>query len=892
MSPAPRWFRLLLGVLPEPFRSRHEDEIVELMAVYGRDRSAIARIGMWVRAGMDVLRTGAALRVSRGPSALAASDPGRHADAPGFFESFLRDVRYAARSLRKDLGYTAFSVLVVGFGVGASVTVFSVAQALLLRPLPFDEPERLVWISNGEFGRGQALSSISVQVGYLNEIRAGAEQMADAGGFHLFDRDGDHTLRTDDRASRVTRLRVTGNFLDVLGVEPALGRGFTDEEAWDGGPRSIILTHEAWLRFFGASPDVVGRPVDLDDTPATVVGVLPEAFSFETVFAPGRRIDYLQPYPMSERSHQSGNTLGLIGRLADGASLETARQEIGRFAGESGARGERWNSFDPVVTPLRDHLAGGFRTTMALLTVAVSLVMLLVCANLSNLLLARGAGREREFALRSAIGASRGRLVQQIMTESLLVSVAGAGLGVLLAVRGTALLSGLDLRIPMLATASVDGWALGLSVFAALGVGLVFGLVPAVRSSSPAVGAALKEGGRGATSGRRLTSLRNGLVVAQVAIASVLLVGSTLTARSLMTLLDTDLGYQVDRTVAVRVDPSVRFASDEERLTYYSEILDGVTALPVIEAAGMSDMLPMAFNRRWDARDPQGDPERAVFPYVRVVSDGYLDAMALTLLSGRDFTRADGPDEAPVALVNEVLAEQLWGEADPIGRTVSSSGGDYRVVGVVRPTRQLSVDQEPGPELFFTMRQVPDQSAVHLILRGRQDADDLVASARGVIGSIDASIPLDEVVRIRDVVDASVAPRRFTVLLLTGFAVFALVLAALGIYAVISYSVSQRRMEIGIRVALGATAGRVQTALVREILTLTAMGLLVGLLLARSTSRLLEGLLFGVSAMDPLSYLLVAGLLGGSALLAAYTPARRAARAHPLDALGHADGGH
>lgn len=355
-----------------------------------------------------------------------------------------------------------------------------------------------------------------------------------------------------------------------------------------------------------------------------------------------------------------------------------------------------------------------------------------------------------------------------------------------------------------------------------------------------------------------------------------------------MRLLDTDLGYQPDRTVALRIDPSVRFESNAERVLYYDEILGRVASRSDVEAAGMSDILPMSFNRRWDARDPEGDPDVRVFPFVRVVSDGYLDAMNLTLLQGRDFAKSDGPDQPPVVLVNEVLAEQLWGSDDPIGRVVHSNSREREVVGVVRATRQLSVDQEPGPELFFTMRQVADQSAVHLIVRGGLDEEALVDLARREVGAVDPAVPLDEVASIRDIVDASVAPRRFTVVLLTGFALFALVLSALGIYAVISYTAAQRRSEIGIRMALGATAGDVQSKLVRETLVLTGIGLVIGLALARAMSGAMETLLFGITGLDAPSYAVVALLLGASALLASYGPARSAARANPLEAIGQA----
>mgnify|MGYP002623363090 CR=1 FL=1 len=868
MRRPPSWFRALLSLLPERFRREHGEEICELASRYAEGRSAPGRALVWARAGLDLLVVAARGRT-------------------GLFDGLVRDVRYGVRSLRRDLGFALFAVAIVGLGIGASVTVFSVARALLLRPLPFDDPDRLVFVSNGDFGRGQALSAISVQSGHVESLRASATQFVDVGGYHLFDREGDHTLHLAGGPVRATRLRVTDNFFDVLGVEPIVGRLFAPDEVLDESPPVILLTWPSWQRHFQGDPGVIGSSVRLDATSATVIGVLPASFDYTQIFAPGSRVDYVAPFPWSERSHRTGNTLAVIGRLAPGATLASAQAEAEAAVLPPG---ERINDFEPVVTPLREHLSGGYRPTVLLLSASVVLVMLMVCANLSNLLLARGAARERELSIRAAIGAERRRLVQQLLTESLMLAGAGTLLGVLLAVNGTRLLATLDLRIPMLGQTRVDATALVLAVGAAAAVALLFGVAPALRGTDVDPGESLQDGARGSSHGRGHSALRRMLVVSQVAMACLLLVASTLTARSLVHLTRTDLGYEPGGTIAMRIDPSQRFDDDEVRVRYLSDVLDAVRAAPGVRAAGLADMLPMAFNRRWDARAIDRSDER-VFPYMRLVSEGYVEAMGLEVVEGRSLTADDGPDAPSVGLINEVLARALWGDDSPVGSRVRTSGREFEVVGVVRSTRQLSVDQEPGPEMFLHIRQLADHNAIHLIVRADRPTEDMVALTRAAVRGVDGRVPLDQVVALGAVVDSSLAPRRFLAWLLGSFAAFALALAALGIYAVVSYSVAQRRREIGIRIALGATSTLVVRHLVRDTLTMTALGLTAGLGLALAASGLIRGLLYGVAADDPLTLGAVALVLLSVAVAASWLPARRALAVSPVEAVSGEIGG-
>ena len=799
-----------------------------------------------------------------------------------WLDHLIRDVRYAFRSLRRDFGLVVFATLIVGLGIGATVTVFSVTNALLLRPLPFDEPERLVLISNGDWGRGQELSSVTVQVNQLIELRNESRTFTDVGGYHQFDRVGDHTLMGSGTPERINRLRVTPNFFQVLGVEPAIGRLFSIEESQYGGPPAVLLTHGMWIRHFAADSAIVGHAITIDQAPASVIGVLPASFDFASTLQPGRRIDYVAPFPLSPETNQNGNTLSLIGRLAPGATIEAAEAESAMLAVR--VKPDTRNEFAPRLRPLHDHVSGRFRPVMLVLAGAVGLVMLIVCVNLSNLLLVRSATREKEIAVRAALGATRQRLVRQMLTESLVLTSAGAVLGWVLAIVGTRVLVELGAGIPLLNTVRVDGRALGFTVAIAGTTGLVLGMLPALRLSALAFHETLKEGSRSASAGKRHRLIRGALVVSEVALACVLLAGAGLLLRSFAKLADVELGFQPEHAVTVRIDPTVRFEPRELGVAYYDEALRQLRAAPGLTSVGLTDVLPTAFNRRWCLRDV-GDTYCEVAPFVRVVSDGYLEAMGLTLIRGRDFDTRDQRSATMRTIINEAVADAVWPGESPLGRTVLISGTEWEVIGVVKAMRHLSPDQAPGPEVFFSMRQTRDFRAVHLIARGEGSVELITSSIRSTLAAFDPNLPVTDFRVVQDIIDASVSPRRFLMLLLSGFAVFALVLASLGIYGVISYSVSQRKQEIGIRMALGARASALQRSVLGETLQLAAFGTAIGLVAAFALARLMESLLFGVTASDFTTFAAVPVLLLAATLLAGFVPARRASQVNPTEAL-------
>jgi predicted permease len=802
-------------------------------------------------------------------------------------ETLLQDVRYSFRTLRRDGGLAVFAILIVGLGTGASSTVFSVLNALLLRPLPFTEPERLVWIENN-LG-SPTRSAMTIQAGYLLALRSESRLLSDVAGYFSFAPEGAYLLGGAREPERLTGLSVTESFFPLLGVQPHVGRHFTAEECKQNGPKAVMLSHRTWERSFSADPNIVGRALTINQEAVTVVGVLPASFNFASVFQPGTRVDLFLPFPLSPETNRQGNTLFLVGRLKPGASVEALNTEVSGIAERSRSETIR-NKFVPRTMTLRERVSGQYRLPMVVLACAVGLVMLIVCANLSNLLLSRAATREKEIAVRAALGADRGRLIRQMLTESLLLSCGGAALGLVLAIGGTRFLAGLDsVSLPLRELVQVDMAVLGFTLLAAIGTGIVFGVAPAMRASALALGQPLRESGRGSTEGRRHGWIRSALVVSEVALASVLLVGSGLLLRSFLSLIELDPGFQPGSTVAVRIDPDTQYskASRERNLQYFDEALRRVRSAPGVTAAGMIDSLPLGRNRTWTVGAKGSVYARNELPsaYLHVVSEGYLGAMGIPLLAGRDFAETDHNRSETVVLVNQTLARKLWPGQDPVGRVLVASGVARRVIGLVQDVRHLALEKDGGAETYFTVRQTGDYAAMHLVARGSRSSTDLTAATRQAIQPIDPNLPLKEIRTVQEIVDRSVSPRRFIVQLLVGFAGFALILASLGIYAVISYSVSQRRREIGIRVALGARGHDLQMRIVMQTMKLAATGMAIGCVASIGAGRVMQTLLFGVTPSDPVTFGLALAGLTAVALLAGYVPARRASRMDPVEAL-------
>jgi len=813
---------------------------------------------------------------------------GQNRDTSGlpFLEVLKQDVRYAARTLRRDHGFAIFAILIVGFGVGASCTIFSVVNTLLIHSLPFRDPQSLVWIANHDDATGD-MSAKTTQVDHFLDLREKNQSFTDMAAYMAFYGVGDAKLIGDGEPERLTSVPVTQNFFTLLGIAPKLGRQFNAEECKWNGPKAVMLSDAIWRRRFAADPNIVGRALSFDGGPAIVAGVLPASFDFGTIFAPGTRIDIFEPFPLSPETNKWGNTLSIVGRLKPGATVKSAQAELtvlGKL--DKQAHADR-NDFDPIAYGLAEHVSGRLRPALFVLATAVAVVMLIVCANLSNLLLARGATRQKEIAIRAALGAGKGRLIRQMLTESLMLSSGGALVGPVLAFVGTRVLSHLSsVSIPLLGEVHIDASVLGFTLLIAVATGLVFGLVPALHVRDVKLYDTLKDSTRGSSQGRGHGWIRNALVVSEIGLACVLLVGAGLLIRSFLRVLDVDMGFHPERAAAVRIDPSASYKTQEQRNAYFTEALHRVLDLPGIEAAGLTDALPLGHNRSWGiaAKGVVYTPENFPNGFPRIISDGYFHAMGIPLKKGRDFSERDDKNTLAVIILNETCARNLWPGKDPIGQIVAEDV-DRTVVGVVGDVHHMALEEGSGNEFYIPIRQTGDYGSVDLVVRTSMPTTELAGRLREALRPIEPDLPTQNLRTMQTLVDRAVSPRRFVVILLGGFAGFALLLASLGIYAVISYSVSQRTQEIGIRMALGASAKMLQNSILLQTLGLAGIGMAAGIAASWILARALSGMLFGVTPADPVTFAAMVIILAAVAGLAGYLPARRASRIEPMSAL-------
>jgi predicted permease len=799
--------------------------------------------------------------------------------------SISQDLRYTFRTLRRDRAFTTFAILIVGLGIGASATVFSVVNALLLRPLPFRDPQQLAWIANHDTS---GLSGQTTQVGHLLDLRERNRSFSDLAAYFAFYGVGDNLLSGDGEPERLSGVPVSENFFQVLGITPQLGRLFNAEECKWHGPKAVLLGHGLWERRFASNPAIVGRTLTINNEPVLVTGVLPASFDFASVFAPGSHFDLYFPFPLSNETNRWGNTMAIIGRLKPGVTAAAAQAELRVLAGQITQAHPERNSFEGYVTPLAKHVSGGLRLALLVLASAVGVVMLIVCANLSNLLLARTAARQKEIAIRTALGAGRGRLLGQMLTEGVSLSFCGAVLGVLLAIAGTRVLTHLDaIRIPLLRTVRTDATALAFALTAAILTGVIFGLAPALQFGGASPHDTLKDTGRGSTAGRGRAWMRSVLVVSEIAFACVLLVGAGLLVRSFLRVLDINLGFRPEHAAALRVDPDSSYRTNAQQNAYFDDVLRRARAVPGVEAAGLTDSLPLGRNRTWGAPAKGQTYPKGKFPtaFVRIVTDGYIGAMGIPLREGRDIDPRDIPGAEPVMLINETMARTLFPGGSALNQFVRGCNMDHRVIGIVSDVRHLALEQGAGMEMYLPARQCHDIPSLDLVVRTKVPPAQLAPAIRAALAPIAPNLPGKDFRVLQELVDKAVSPRRFVVLLLGGFAVFALILASLGIYGVISYSVSQRVQEIGIRMALGASAANLQAGIVRQTLGLAAIGMLLGTAASWALAHGLSGLLYGVTASDPATFAGMLLVLTAVAAIAGYLPARRASRIDPSIAL-------
>ena len=795
------------------------------------------------------------------------------------------DIRYALRRIRREPAFAVFAVAIMAIGVAAVTAVFSVMSPLMLRPLPFAHQERLAWISGAPSG---GLSSVTSRAFNLRDYRTYNRSFEAITGFDAFFDYDSYNLVGDGPPERLVGVGVVQNFLPVLGVPLMLGRNFTDEESVWNGRRAAILTHGFWTRRFGADPAIVGRSLTLNGEPTEVVGVLPKWFDFASTFAPSSRVDFLTTFPVSEETDSRGNTLSMIGRLKPGVSVASAQADLGRVNAQlKEADPKRWG-LRATVGGLRDHIAGSFRAPFLVLAVAAALVLAVACGNLSNLLLVRAQRRAKEMSVRSALGATRRRLVVQLLTESLILAAAGGALGVALAVWITKWVAGTTaVSIPMLRAVSVDASALGFTLVATVVTGLVVGIAPALQLSQGREWTTLNEASRGSSGGRRTSTVREALVVGEVALAFVLLVGGGLLLRSFVGLLDVNLGFQPEGAMMWQLDAGRSFPNDTVRLAYYENLVSRMRDVPGIDVVGLTDTPPLGRNRGWGIQAKGVVYEKGETPsaFPRLVDADYLRAMRIPLIAGRQFTHNDRAGSDMVAILNQTAAAKLFPGADPLGQVLLLFGKEVRVVGVVSDVRHQALEKESGLELYLPYTQVPYFGTLAMVVRSRVPATALAARVQAALRAADPLLPVADYQTLGSVVERSVSPRRFILMVLGAFAGTALLLAALGIYAVLSYSVSQRIREIGIRMALGESAGSVRRRVVARTLLLAGMGVVIGAAVSLGAARLIRSLLYGVGPADLLSFAGTTVVLVAVSALAGFLPALRASKTDPMVAL-------
>ncbi len=801
-------------------------------------------------------------------------------------DTLLQDLRYTVRQLARNRGFTIVAVLTLTLGIGANTAIFSVIRGVLLRPLPFPEPERLM-LAVGVIGGRRA----GVTAPDFIDWRAGSRTL-DLAAIATYNAN----LTGIDEPERVTAARVTTNYFTVLGVRPLLGRAFTPDEEPEGAAHVVVLTEAFWRNRLGGDSSALGRTLTLDDVPYTIVGVM-------SAGAEALQNDENLWVPLALRRNEIAATgarfLDVVARLHPGVTVERGSDELQTIAARL-KEVRPWSNKDVSadLVPMAEVVVGDSRRPLLLLFGAVGLVLLIACANVANLLLVRAAARGRESAIRTALGAGPSRLIRQLLTESVLLALLGAAGGLLLAAWGTGLLvQALPAGTPRLDQVRLDGMVLVFTLVVATLTGIVFGLAPALRAARPDLVSELTEAARG-SGGRQRRRLGAALIVSEIALALVLLVSAGLLLRSFAAVTRVDPGFDTEHVTAVRIAlPGGRYGSPAQAVLFYQSLIARAREVPGVQESAVASSVPFgnagfSLSIAIEGRPAPARLEDTPTIFPRAISAGYFHAMGIRLREGREFESSDRSGAMRVGVINETAARRFFPGESPLGRrfTPDDDGGVLQVVGVVSDVRAFGLSSEPRPELFLPIEQASRNHwewtgrAMSLVVRAGTDAR-LDAPLREAVWSLDRSLPIYSTWTVRDLMAQSVAPRRLFMLLIAGFAAVALVLAAIGIYGVMAFTVSQRNREMGIRVALGAVRQDVFRLVVGRAMVLTGLGLAVGLLGAVAATRLLTQSLFGVRPIDPLTYLTISVLMCAVTFVASYLPARRAARVDPMVAL-------
>ena len=802
-------------------------------------------------------------------------------------DSFSQDLRYAIRRILKSPGFTLVSVITLALGIGANSAIFSVVNGVLLKPLPFKDPDRLVGIYHVSEGRRSTMSGPN-----FTDVRRLSETLSDAAAISRY-----RTILTGQgEPVRLNAADVSAGFFDLLGIRPQLGRGFRAEENLPGSAKVVVIADSLWRQNFGRDPQIVGKTITLDGVPREVVGVMPEGFAYPTDRVLWTPIEHTPGFVSEQRGAWY---LTVIGRTKDGVPVERVRAEVLTLGKQLARQYPDANEGVNIeAVPLHEATVGNIRKAVLVLLGAVGFVLLIACANVANLLLARAAARETEMAVRTALGAGRFRLIRQLLTESVILSLVGAGLGLLLAVWSVELLIDLQPQgIPRLNDVRVDSTVITFTLALAVLTGLIFGLVPAFQSTRSRLASTLKEGGRGALTTHGGTRMRGALVIAEMALAVMLLTGAGLLIRSFVRLASVDPGFHVEQALTFELSlPESRYEQEARQIAFFEQLLPRLRSVPGVQDVGAVLSLPLSGSSLVltfeVAGRPPVPPAQQPAIQVRVATAEYFRTIGIPLERGRMFNDLDREGTQPVVLLTQAAVRQYFPNEDPIGKRITlgwgrgpgtpRAGGE--VIGVIGDVKNAGLDEADPPQLYLPYRQWPVQS-MSVVLKTSIPPASVTDAARREVYAVDDSIPISNLRTLEQIVSRSISQPRFYMTLLAIFASVALLLAAIGIFGVLSYAVSQRTREIGIRMALGARERTVVGLIVRHAMILACAGVVLGVFAAYFLSSTLSTLLYSTTPRDPLTFASVAGLLLLVALFASYIPARRATRVDPIVAL-------
>ena len=800
-------------------------------------------------------------------------------------QTLMQDLRYGSRMLWKNPGFTIIAVLALALGIGANTAIFSVVNAVLLRPLSYPDSARIIWIEANNTAKGITESNVSppdfADWSAQNHV---FEQMAAFAS-------GGAILSRGDEPERVRTTAASASFFTLFKTQPVIGRAFSEQEDRAGGEPVVVLSYGLWQRRFGADPNLICSKLTLSGKSTTVIGIMPPGFDFPT------QTEVWVPLALDASTERRDNRyLQAIARLKTGVTVEQAQAEINVISNRLGQEYAETNSgWGVSLSTVHERMVGEVRPSLLLLLGAVTFVLLIACANVANLLLARAAARQKEIAIRTALGAGRLRVIRQLLTESVLLSALGGALGLLLSVWLTDLLIAISpANTPRFDEIKLDARVLVFTLAVTVLTGLIFGLAPALQASQPDLNEALKEGGRGSSEGYRRNRLRGLLMVSEIALSFLLLAGAGLLIKSFLRLRDVNPGFNPEHVLTMRLAPlSTKYPKGQQKVEFFRQVLERIRTLPGVESAGAVLSLPLGgdtFNvgRSFIREGRPMTPEESANASYLVATPDYFRVMQIPLITGRAFSEQDSEESPKVVIINETMARRFWSSENPIGKRMTIWRDEKfprEIVGVVGDTKPSTLGGEPAPQMYVPHAQDAGWGAMTLVIRTATEPTTLIGTVRQEILSFDKSQPVYNIKTMNDVVSTSLAASRISMLLISVFAGVALLLAMLGIYGITAYYVTQRTHEIGIRMALGAQTGDVLRLVIKQGMLLALIGLGIGLVAAFALTRVMASLLYGVSATDPVTFSVVSALLIVVALIACLVPARKATKVDPMVAL-------